>query len=384
MSQYKPRHLRICYFGTYRANYERNRLMIDRLRLCGFEVIPCHAALWQGYEDRQQIASGGWKNPSFWWRAIKAYLTLLSEYHKIGDYDVMMIGYPGQLDVPLGRLLSILRGKPLIWDVLMSLYLIASERHLDKKSPLTIKIIHWLEKTSMRMPDLFIIDTPTYAEWYQKEYKIQEEKIRLLPLGADDRLFRPSLNPRKNDSRFVCLYYGSYIPNHGVPVIVQAANNLVDHPEIYFEFIGAGIDRPKAEQMAHKFGLRNVAFIDWLDKDKLVQKIAECDVILGTFGNTPQALLTMQNKIHEGLAMAKPVINGDSPTMRAILKHGEQIFLCERENPKSLADAILTLSKQPELCAKIALRGYSFYLENLKFDIISEHLCKIIQSIVQI
>jgi len=381
MSDRPPHPIRVCYFGTYRANYERNRLMIDRLRQCGFEVIPCHATLWQGFEDREQTAGGGWKKPAFWGRVIKAYLSLLSQYRKVGEYDVMFLGYPGQPDVLLGRFLSGLRGKPLVWDVLMSIVLIARERHLDQRSPLTFRLIQWLEKSAMRKPDLFIIDTPTYAEWYQKEYQIPKKKIRLLPLGADDRTFKPLPNPRKDDARFLCLYYGTYIPNHGVPVIIEAARILADHPEIYFELVGMGPDRSKAEQLVQEYKLPNVTFIDWLEKGELVHKIAESNVILGTFGSTPQALLTMQNKIHEGLAMAKPVINGDSPTMRVLLKHMEEIYLCGRNDPQALVNAIICLYEQPELRLKIATQGYAFYQKNLKYDTLCEQLCKIVQSI---
>jgi glycosyltransferase involved in cell wall biosynthesis len=233
------------------------------------------------------------------------------------------------------------------------------------------------------MPDLFILDTPTYAEWYQKEYRLPSEKIRLLPLGADDRVFHPLIPEGKPASSFVCLYYGTYIPNHGVPVIIEAARRLANHNQIYFEMVGGGPERRQAEQLAQDYGIKNLRFIDWLEKDELVRKIAAADVILGTFGNTPQALMTMQNKIHEGLAMAKPVLNGDSPAIQALLRHGEEIYLCERENPQALADAILTLYEQPDLRAKIASQVYAFYQEHLNFDLLCKKLCNIVMSITQ-
>jgi hypothetical protein len=52
--------LRVCYFGTYRANYSRNQIMIEGLRRNGVEVVECHERLWHSLEDRVQVASGGW------------------------------------------------------------------------------------------------------------------------------------------------------------------------------------------------------------------------------------------------------------------------------------------------------------------------------------
>ena len=57
--------LRVCYFGTYRANYNRNQMMIAGLRLNGVEVIECHATLWHGIEDRVETTKGGWRKPAF-------------------------------------------------------------------------------------------------------------------------------------------------------------------------------------------------------------------------------------------------------------------------------------------------------------------------------
>ena len=58
--------------------------------------------------------------------------------------------------------------------------------------------------------------------------------------------------------------------------------------------------------------------------------------------------MTVQNKIYEGLAMAKPVITGDSPAVRRNLTPGENIWVCRREDPQALAEAIRTLFEHPD------------------------------------
>ncbi len=63
--------LRVVYFGTYRAEYARNQIMIEGLRRVGIEVIECHVALWTGVEDRVRAASGGWMSPRFWGRILR-------------------------------------------------------------------------------------------------------------------------------------------------------------------------------------------------------------------------------------------------------------------------------------------------------------------------
>jgi glycosyltransferase involved in cell wall biosynthesis len=354
------RPLRVCYFGTYRSNYIRNRLMIDRLRNQGIELVECHERLWHGVEDRERVASGGWMNPRFWWRMIITYIRLLWRYHSIGSYDVLVVGYPGQLDIPLARILSWLRRRPLVWDVLMSIHLIALERKLEERSRFTVQLIHSMESFACHLPDLLILDTDVYASWFKQTYNIPENRIRLVPLGADDRVFKP-IKSERTDKHFRCIYYGTFVPSHGLEYIVEAARLLAQEQSIQFELIGRGHDLEKIQALTDRYGLENVTFTEWMSETELARLAASADVILGTFGGTPQSLMTVQNKIYEGLAMAKPVITGDSPAVRQALIHGEQVYLCERENPKSLADAIRTLKGDPDLCRRLGQNGYQMY-----------------------
>ena len=151
--------LRVCYFGTYRANYSRNQIMIAGLRANDVDVIECHTSLWHGIDDRVKTASGGWASFSFAKRVFSAYIRLLKKYFSVGkDYDVMVLGYPGQLDVFLARLLTWFHHKPLVLDMFMSVYLVALERKLDRKSKnmgdLYLKLIVKLPKIDELDEDL--------------------------------------------------------------------------------------------------------------------------------------------------------------------------------------------------------------------------------------
>ncbi|MGE5221221.1 MAG: glycosyltransferase family 4 protein [Omnitrophica WOR_2 bacterium] len=355
------RPLRVCFFGTYREEYSRNRILIDGLRCAGVEVIECHERLWHGIEDRVQAASGGWLNPAFAWRLLRTYLRLLRWHARMGDYDALVIGYPGQLDVFLGRILSWRRRKPMAWDIFMSIYLISIERGLDKRSPLTIQLLGFFERLACTLPDLLILDTREYVAWFQAVHHLSSDKFRLVPTGADDQVYHPVSIQQADGGIFRVVYYGTFIPNHGVETIVRAAHILAGEHGIQFEMIGNGPDQEMAQNLARDLGLTNITFIDWMPETDLVMRIAQSDVCLGAFGTTPQSIMTVQNKIYSSLAMAKPVITGDSPAIRQAFKDKEHLLVCERANPESLAAAIKSLELDPDLRNRLGQNGYALF-----------------------
>jgi glycosyltransferase involved in cell wall biosynthesis len=105
-----------------------------------------------------------------------------------------------------------------------------------------------------------------------------------------------------------------------------------------------------------------------VERDELPQRVAQADVCLGVFGTTPQSMMTVQNKIYEALALRKPIITGDAPTIRAAMQHGEHVYLCARANPQALAEAIVALKNDPALREKLAANGQRLYYE--QFDLL--------------
>lgn len=378
--------LRVCYFGTYRANYARNQIIIAGLRAQGIEVIECHEKLWQSVEDRVGTASGGWLRPGFWWRVAKTYFHLLRRYHQIEGYDVLMVGYPGHFDVFLAWILAKIHKKPLAWDVLNSLYLITSERGISEDSPLTVKLIRLFERWACLLPDMLFLDTDKFVAWFGETHNISTNKFRLIQIGVDERFFTP-LDKKIADEYFRVIYYGTYIPNHGVEHIVRAAKLLEDDSTIQFDMIGSGPEQAKARHLATQLQLKNLCFVNWLEREELTEHIANSDVVLGAFGTTRQLELTNNNKIYEGFAMQKPVISGESPAMPNVLQHKVDLYLCQRGDPQSLADGIRSLKAQPELREILVANGKKLVHQHFDTRCIGQraagHLYELVSSQTQ-
>ena len=341
--------------------------MIEGLKREGFEVVECHETLWQGFEDRVEVANGGWMNPRFWFRIIQNYAKLLTRFFKIRDYQAIIVGYPGHFDVFVAYLLSLIVRKPLVWDVFNSLYLMMIEQGVGTKSPVTIKLVKFFERLACRLPQSLILDNDVFIDWFRETHRINTSRFRTVQIGADDRYFYPIEPKHKPDGKFRVVYYGTYIPNHGVEYIIDAARLLADDPAIEFVMIGKGPEREKAEKLASTHQLKNVEFIDWIEWTQLSACIADMDLVLGAFGISKQLQLTNNNKIYEAFAMRKPVVSSTSAAMPSVLHHGEHLYLCERGSSQALANAIRTLKNDPALCVKLAENGHRVFFEH--FDI---------------
>ena len=276
----------------------------------------------------------------------------------------MLIGYPGHFDTLLGRFLAARRDKPVALDVLMSLHLIAVERGLTEKSPVTGRLIFALEKTGLRRPHMLLVDTPEYRDYYQEKYGLDDDRFRFVPLGVDDRLYHPLPEVQPPSDVIRVIYYGSFIALHGIPTIIEAAQLLRDRSDIRFDLFGEGQELAAAKTLALELHTENVHFRGWVDKERLPEHIAGSHICLGVFGTTKQARCTIQNKIWEGMMMRRPVISGDAETVRQELEHGRHIYLVPRADPAALAEGIRALADDESLRDHLGEHGHTRALEN--------------------
>jgi len=274
-------------------------------------------------------------------------------------HDFFFIPEFCQKDVPLAKILSLFCSARLVFDPLASRY---ETKITDwKRKPENSWQAKWnfkIDQAAFKMSDLILADTRVHKEYYCQKFGLLPEKVAVLPVGFDDALFKPSKAQGKNN-HFTVLFYGSFLPLHGVEVMIRAAKIISrQEPSIQFRFIGSGQTFPRVKALAMELGCSNVFFDGWMPQEKLPQKIAAADVCLGIFGKTEKAKRVVPHKVFQALAMKKPVVTAVTPAVEEFFSHRKNIFLCSEPLSDSLAKAILELKRNEVLREKIAEEGY--------------------------
>ncbi len=393
--------MRVCYFGTYslEEGYPRNRVIIEGLKRNGIDVIECHEDLWSGTQDKLSGVRDGFSSIKKLFRIFRVYLKLIRKYLRTGSCDAVIVGYAGHLDIFLAKFLNLSKKKPLLFDVFLSLYDTAVEdRKILPPASIRAKFLHLIDKWSCRMADAVLLDTPAHIDYFVREFGLPAGNFHAIPVGSSLPVNRLTPGHADNNRRFNILYFGSYIPLHGVDVILKAAKILQDRythlqrgggegngahsGAVTFTLAGAGQTLQEMKGLASGLELKNVTFIDrFVKEDELSGIISSADICLGIFANTNKALRVIPCKVYNCLAAGKPLITARTPATDGVLTHNENVYFCNAGDPESLADAVVALKEDDAARNRIAWNGVNFFNKNFSADVIGRKVVEIINAV---
>lgn len=351
--------MRIVLWGTYDTGKPRVRLLRDGLRLNGFDLIECQANVWSGIEDKSQIAGLRKIGLALHWFA--HYPGLLWRYLRLPAHDMVLVSYPGLLDVLLIKALARLRRVPVVWDVFISAYdTVVMDRSLVTPRSALAKLLWGLEWWAIRAADLVFMDTQTHARRLEKLFHLPDGSCGAVWVGAEIERFAATCEPKNTElasgpgRTLQVLFYGQFIPLHGIQYIVEAARLLRNAP-IDWVLIGQGQEATLIRTMLENEPLQRLRWIEWVDYADLKTWIGCADVCLGIFGTSDKAASVIPNKVFQIVAAQKPLITRDSPAIRELLKDDSPcVRLVPPGDARALADAVEQyahqLGKESRLC----------------------------------
>jgi glycosyltransferase involved in cell wall biosynthesis len=331
-SQRSP--IRVCFFPGRESSYARSRVLLKGLCEAGLIVHDCSSSK----------------------KGFQRYFSSFAKFLKFEkDSDVIVVGFFGQLLVPVVRLWT---RRKIIFDTYLSAYqTLAFDRKVIRPKGLQAAVIRFLEKLSCQLADACLLDTEQHIEYFVREYHLDRGKFHRSFVGAEHSEAVCSATQRPDDP--IIHFHGEFQALHGAKFIVEAAKLL---PQIKFRMIGSGRELDVCVNYCRTIKADNVEFIPSVPFETLQQYIKEATVCLGIFGETQKTQLVIPIKVYEALAVGKPVITADTPAIRELLTHGKDVFLCNTASSDHLAWAIRTLLVDDDLRNKIAANGHQTYL----------------------
>ncbi len=289
--------------------------------------------------------------------------------------DIYILGFRGYEHYWLIRLLTI--GKPLIFDHMMSPYdSLVHEKKRIRGNSLLGKLLFKYEECVLNNADLTLTDTDLHKTFFVNLFGLDSNKIFDVPVGADETLFYPQRQlPPPASKSFTVFFYSSFLPLHGIAIILEAAALLRQRP---IQIILVGGHKQNLDQFhltIKQKQLTNIIHHEWIDYQQLPELIAQADLCLGgPFGNTGQARRVITGKTYQFLAMAKPTVIGEVEGAQEYFKDKDNCLLVPQGDAKALAEAIYWVYANQDKLPEIGANGRKLYQSHFSIERISYRL----------
>jgi glycosyltransferase involved in cell wall biosynthesis len=193
--------------------------------------------------------------------------------------------------------------------------------------------------------------------------KANSEQVSVIPFGVQI-LSQIAPFPPSVPFKICCLK--AQKPVYGAEILIKSISEIIKlGREVLLTIAGERNEYTlRLEKVAGELGLnKKIKFTGLIDHDRIYSLIEKHHV------------LVMQSRMEgfgvaaaEGSACGRPVIATNVGGIPEIVHDGKTGLLVEVNNPAQLADAILKLANDNELCHKMGQAGYEFVKENYDWE----------------
>lgn len=221
--------------------------------------------------------------------------------------------------------------EPLLKKLLKKIILCGAEKHLISCDELK--------------KYLFSLGVPQYRIYKYPFTSIRENDI----VNIEDVTLEEKMRFRRElgiEEKNVVLSVGQMIPRKGIDILIKAAVGLNNSVGVY---IVGGEPSKEMVELKEQLKLSNVHFVDFKVKEELKKYYSAADVFVFPTREDIWGLV-----VNEAMSRGLPVISSNrSIAAQEMIIDGENGFMVEPENEKSLHNAILTFLNDDSISANM-------------------------------
>ncbi|RPE78206.1 MULTISPECIES: glycosyltransferase [unclassified Frondihabitans] len=322
MSLTRPR---VVYYRIHDRTYPRNSRIRRYLADAGFEVVSPRPSRVRGRIVR--LAHDVFR---LWAEARRSQVVVLSELRLAHAPFVTLVGRLTRCTVVIDGFVGLHETAVGDWKAV-------------SPTSFRARLLRLQDRLAVAWSDVYLIDTQVRAAAVRLDHP-RARCVLALPVGAPPWAMPQPARTTSEPLRI--LYYGNYIPLHGLDIVIEALGSLAPRRAFSATFVGNGSLRPAIEARAVSLGIANdCVFLDSVPEEALLSVIASTDVVLGTFGTSAKAQSVVANKVWQGLACGRVVVTRDTAAVRELAPIARNLLVGVR-SPESaeLADTLAELS----------------------------------------
>ncbi len=215
--------------------------------------------------------------------------------------------------------------------------------------------------------------------------KLEVSKLAA-PLTATSKAeeLKDPVEAEKRDRSFQIGLVKKLDPKYGIDVLLNAAALIrQERPDIDLRLVIAGKGPAEEEYhaLAEELGLsERVTWTGFIPQEEAARVWADSDVavIPSTLDSESFGVAAV-----EAQACGVPVVISDIPGLMEATRPGYTSLVVERKNPRALADAILRLYDDPELCHRLGKNGRRYVLKRYGYQSCFRHIEECLEKLAR-
>ncbi len=306
-------------------------------------------------------------------------------HHHLDGFDVLYErhGYMGFGGLIAARWL----GVPVVLELNGNIIREIDERGLSIP-PLQRRIGMWITIQTLKSADRVVVVSEALRQTLIHEYGIPTGKVSVVLNGVNIELFSQPHDHDAIRSRHglpsdpIVTFVGSFEPWHGVDLLVSSFEQVRQrHPDSQLVIVGDGSGKDKAVSRANDLGLGDrVRFLGRLPQDQVAAVLSISRVLVAPYPFESGDIVGTPLKIMEYMAAGKGIVASTAPIHERI-EDGVTGLRVAQANEKALADGIVKLLENDELCA--SLGGNAFrQAQTYSWDHVSAELANIFMEVL--
>ncbi len=247
------------------------------------------------------------------------------------------------------------------------------------QDPLSTAIKKWV----CRRVDRLCVVSEAMRECAAGLSEMSPDEIPICPMGADlETRFTPLKTERTPGQ---ILFAGRLVRKKGLEHLVKAMPSIVEScPDANLVIVGDGPERDRIATLTKTLGIaERINFLGRLPHEQLVQYYRTASVAVFPFVRAADGDMEgLGLVVVEAMGCECPVVAGDVPAVRDLIKDGSTGFLCNPDNPDSLSSAVVKTLQQKAEVHEIANNARRFVLDNYSWRIAADRYRQIFHSVL--